>query len=134
MGINAELVSEYQIAKSALEIAKERFAKIENALCQDMLTSQIKTDVVTVGDRDWKVTVVQNETVSIDAKGLEEFLGKRNFKKLCTYKIDQKGVEHGIKAPDIPLTAESASAFVTINPSKPYVRISKYTGEGDDAA
>jgi len=132
MGINADLVSEYQIAKNSYNIAKERFAKVENELCQEMLTNQVKSDVVAIGGRDWKVTVVQGETVSIDAAGLEEYLGKRNFKKLCTYKIDQKGVERGIKAPDIPLSAETAAPFVTINQSKPYMKVSKYSGEGDD--
>jgi hypothetical protein len=129
MAINEELVFEYQVAKAALEVAKERFDKVENELCQEMLVSQTKSDLVCVRGDDYKVTVVAGETVRVDEKGLEKYLGKRVFKRLCTYKVDKKLLEAAIKDPAMPLSPESLSAFISITPNKPYVRVTKDTGD-----
>ena len=102
MAINEGLVYEYQIAKAALEVAKERFDKVENELCQEMLVSQTKSDLVCVRGDDYKVTVVAGETVRIDEKGLRDFLGGRNFNKVCTKKVDRRLLEAAISDPLFP--------------------------------
>jgi len=129
MAIAEDLVLEYQVAKAAWEIAKERFDKVENELCQEMLVSKTKSDLVCVRGEDWKVTVVQGETVRIDEDGLRKFIGARQFNKVCIKKVDRKALEKAIVNPSFPLTPEELSAFVSITVNKAYVRITKDTGE-----
>lgn len=131
MAITEEMVADYQIAKAMLAAAKERFDKVENALCQEMLTTQTKSDLVCVKGLDYKVTVVAGETVRVDEKGLEKFLGKRVFKKLCTYKVDRNALEKAVASPDFALSPEELAAFVSITANKPYVRVSPYVEDGE---
>lgn len=129
MAISEELVAEYQVAKATLAAAKERFDKVENELVQDMLVQEIKSDLVCVRGKDYKVTVVAGESVRVDEIGLEKYLGKRNFKRLCSYRVDKKLLEAALTDPSIPLSAETAAKFITIVPNKPYVKVSDYKEE-----
>jgi hypothetical protein len=129
MAITAEMVLEYQIAKATLEQAKERFDKVENELCQEMLTTQTKSDLIDVRGDLTKVTVVQGETVRIDEQGLRGFLGGRQFNKVCTKKVDRRLLEAAVMDPMFPCSPEELSAFVSITTNKPFVRVTKDTGD-----
>jgi hypothetical protein len=119
MAITAEMVLEYQIAKATLEQAKERFDKVENELCQEMLTTQTKSDLIDV----------RGETVRIDEQGLRGFLGGRQFNKVCTKKVDRRLLEAAVMDPMFPCSPEELSAFVSITTNKPFVRVTKDTGD-----
>lgn len=123
MGITEEMVAEYEVAKATLEAAKERFVKVENALCQEMLVSKTKTDLIVVRGQKKQVTVVAGETLTIDSAGLKEYLGAVKFRKVCKPpKADGKLLEKAIKDGLIP--AEDAAQYVKITSNKPYIRVS----------
>lgn len=126
MQIN-ELVAEWQIAKEAKEIAEERFDKIQNELSQYMLVNEIKSDLVSVSGKDYKVTVVAAESARVDSEGLKKAMGAVAFRKVCKQRVDNKLLEKAIA--DGVVSAEVASKFVTIQQNTPYARVTPLKDE-----
>jgi preprotein translocase subunit SecD len=129
MAINETLVLEWQVADAALKVAKERFDKVTNELAQEMLVQEIKSDLVCVRGDDYKVTVVQGETMRIDDEGLRKAMGAVKFRKIVKSKVDRKLLEKAIK--DGVLDISNVSAFVSIAPNKPFVKVTP-AGDTDD--
>jgi len=122
-----ELVAEWQIADAALKIAKENFDKKTNDLASHMLLEGIKSDLVNVHDKDYKVTVVESERLKIDEDHLIKAIGKRIYNKVSVRKVDKKLLETAIKNGEINPAAISGS--VVISKSTPYLRVTPHTGE-----
>lgn len=129
MAINESLVGQYNVAKATLAAAQEAFDKVENALCQEMLVTETKTDLVNVNDTTWQVTVVAGETTKIDEKGLKTLMGAVKFRKICKpAKVDSKLLELAVK--NGALSVETVSKYVSYSPNKPFLRVTKVA---DDA-
>lgn len=122
-----DMVAEWQIAKATLDAAKERFDKITNDIAQHMLVEGVKTDLVHVHGSDYKVTVVQSETLKVDEDSLIKALGKRMYNKISTRKVDKKMLDLAIR--DGEIDPQAVAGSMIISKSTPYIRVSQSTGE-----
>lgn len=122
-----EMVAEWQIAKATVETAQERFDHLTNEITAYMITEGVKSDLVRVRDKEWKVTVVQTERVKVDDDHLIKMIGKRLYNKVSIRKVDKKLLDDAIKEGAIDPAMISNS--VVISTSKPFMRVTEYTGE-----
>jgi transcriptional antiterminator Rof (Rho-off) len=122
-----DMVAEWQVAKATLEAAKERYDKITNDIAQQMLVEGVKSDLVHVHGTDYKVTVVQSETLKVDEDSLVKALGKRMYNKVSVRKVDKKMLELAIK--DGEISPQAVANSMVISKSTPYIRVSQSTGE-----
>lgn len=121
-----DLVEARQAAQEALIKAQDEFDDADRAVTAFMKSEQMKTSDVTVSGKDFKVTLIERETMRIDEKGLKDYIGARAFNKVCVKKVDRKLLETAVTDPSFPLNVEGLSKFVTITTSKPFLRITEH--------
>lgn len=120
-------LEDWQDAKEDVDISKARLDEITLALSQQMLEEGLKSEIQTVKGVEYRVTVVQRETMKFDEDSLYQAMGKRAFSKISNLKLDSKKLEAAIK--DGAISAELVSRNTVISKSNPFIRVSLYVGE-----
>lgn len=118
-------IMQWQQAKEEAEAAKERLEKITSEIANEMLINEIKSDFVVINDSEYKVTVVQSETLKFDEQALYDALGKRGFSKIADLKLNKKKLEVAVR--DGHVDPELVSRSTVIAKSSPYIRVSEHT-------
>jgi len=116
-------LADWQQAKSDADSAKERLDEITRSLAENMIDAGIKSDIEQVDGVDYKVTVVQKETMKFDENTLLKSLGKRAFSKVSNLKLDNKKLEAAIR--DGSIDPELISRNTVISKSNPYLRVTE---------
>jgi hypothetical protein len=120
-----------QACLAVLQEAQDAFEEADRAVSDHMQANHIKTADVDVVGQDFKVTLVERETMKINERELLAFIGKRNFNKVCVQKVDRKLLEMAVAKPDFPLSVTSLSKFVSISKSKPFLRVTEHEEDTD---
>ena len=124
-----ELLKQYKELETVVALAKTKMTEISDQIKTELFSEGKKTDLVDLDEWQYKVTVVERETVSFDDSKIEKYIGKRAFNKICKQTIDRKLLEVGIKTGEIP---EGVLKYATVTKSSPYLRITQYNGEPDE--
>lgn len=124
-----ELVDEYRRAEDEAKAARARADEAQAAVAAFLRESSAKTMIATLGDRDYKVTVVERETIKFDEKTMLHDLGKRRFSKIAQLKLDRVLLERAVAAGEI--SHEYLAKVSIVAKSSPYVRITDCTGDAD---
>lgn len=118
-----ELVGEYRRAEEESKAARARADQAQAAVAAFLRERSEKSMVATVGDRDYKVTVVERETIKFDEKAMIHDLGRRQFAKIAQLKLDRVLLDQAVSAGQI--THEYLASVSIVSKSAPYVRITE---------
>ena len=124
-----ELVENYQEAERDLVLAQDRLDREKKAIVAYLQEAKQKTLIATVDKRDWRVTVVERETIKFDETVLYKSLGKRKFARIANLKLDRKLLEQAVAAGEIDMDLVSSCSVVS--KSDPFIRVTDATGEPD---
>jgi hypothetical protein len=106
----------------------------EEELAESLRVAGQKTISLTEGDKVQRATYVQNETIKIDEAGLKKSVSVKVWNRLTDRKVNRDKLKTAIA--DGELSQELASAFLSVQKSKPYIRYSegkrREEVEGDD--
>lgn len=125
--LNDDKIAQWQEAKKAYEAAKQNLDSITSEIAEEMISREIKSDTVVVNNVEYKVTVVQTESVKFDENSLFESMGKRAFDKIADLKLNKKKLEAAIR--DGRVDAELISRNAIISKSTPYIRVTERNDE-----
>lgn len=124
-----ELVDEYRTADEEAKAARTRADEAQAAVAAFLREASQKTLVASLKDGDYKVTVVERETIKFDEKKMLHDLGKRRFAKIAELKLSRGLLEQAVTTGEI--SHEYLATVSLVSKSAPYIRV---TETGDDDA
>jgi hypothetical protein len=125
-----ELAEQWRQAEEELKTAKQRFDDLTNEIAQMMIVSGVKSELAYIEDREYKITVVERETLKFDEDSLLKAIGKRAFSKISNMRVDRKKLEQAVRSGEI--STELIAANTVVSRSAPYLRVSEYKEEPED--
>jgi hypothetical protein len=124
-----ELVEAYKVAEQDMKDAQEDLDTCKKAIVAYLQAAKQKTLIATAYERDWRVTVVERETIKFDEASLFKELGKRRFARVADLKLNKNLLEQAIASGEIDM--DLVSACSVISKSDPFLRVTDATGDPD---
>lgn len=124
-----ELVDEYRRADEEAKAARSRADEAQVRVAAFLRDASAKSMVATIDERDYKVTIVERETIKFDEKKMLHDLGVRKFSKIAQLKLDRVLLEQAVATGDI--SHEYLAKVSSVAKSNPYIRVTECTGDDD---
>jgi hypothetical protein len=123
-------IAHLAIAKKTKEQADEMVKSAELKVIELMHKTREKSHITTVGELHFKATVVHAERIKVDGEGLKATLGTRKFNTVADYKVSQSKLTKAIE--DGKIDQEVVAPFLTVQETKPYIRLTEAQEEEND--
>jgi hypothetical protein len=122
----AHLASSKKLKEQADALVKDAELKVVDL----MHKMREKSYISTVGELQFKATVVHAERIKVDGEGLKATLGTRKFNTVADYKVSQSKLTKAIE--DGKIDQEVVAPFLTVQETKPYIRLTEAQEEETD--
>lgn len=119
----AEAVSEFRVAKAAVDAAKDTFDKAQHRVLTILKNRGERSTIADINGRKYGVTMVTSERTKIDEKALKEAIGEETFNKLCDKKVSLTKVQEAINKGELGLDVFAAHAQMV--ETAPYVKVTE---------
>lgn len=126
-----ELADRYVTAKIVEEDAVNTRKLLEEELVQALAEAGLKTTTVVDGDKQYKMTFVANDRVSLDEEGLKKALPAKLWKRVTKEVLDRKKLEDAVNSGEV--TPEIVGAYTSVSRTKPYIRFTEGVRKSEEA-